>query len=488
MTENLPKKSFTRRLFSHTLNFGLGSVLPKVIGFILIPVYTIYLTPEDFGIVELATSFGAFLLVFMRLGIPGSVTRFYYDFEEKNKLRDYVTTIFWFLIGCSVVIGGLTYFLGYYYLEGLIPGLPFYPFAVIMILVAFFNSNTDLQRRLIQVREQSVYSAKLSTATALITILFSVIFVIGCDMGALGIVLALLITAIVFFVQGQFYLSDDLKGKIEPTYLKPSFMYAMGVLPSHLIGNFAPLLNKALLAGSISVSAVGILGIAIRFTNPLNIFIGAFQSAYLPIYFSYRKKNDPNDAKRLERANSNIWFVACLLFLGSIFFLPAIMRLLTPVEFHESTSLVSIIALGFLVRMYGNLFTIEIYYNKATYWIPFVTALAIGSNLFVVVFSVKYWGAFSVALGLTVGYFVSTVLYIFLAKRTTNVPKDNGFFNFTFIYCLLAFLMQIGFSRYIQIGQVLEILLYGLTLFLFLLLSHRYIKFDIKTLLKFNFK
>ena len=77
-----------------TLNYGLGKFIPQIIGFILIPVYTSYLQPEDYGLVELATSFGSFAFILLRLALPGSVSRFYYDHNEGEELRNYITTNF----------------------------------------------------------------------------------------------------------------------------------------------------------------------------------------------------------------------------------------------------------------------------------------------------------------------------------------------------------------------------------------------------------
>ena len=67
--------AFFRRIFSNIANYGIGGLLPQVIGFFLLPVYTRFLTPEDYGIVEVVGSVGALLFVFIRLGMGGAITR-----------------------------------------------------------------------------------------------------------------------------------------------------------------------------------------------------------------------------------------------------------------------------------------------------------------------------------------------------------------------------------------------------------------------------
>ena len=94
--DDISNKLFLR-LSSATFNYGLGQILPMIIGFFLIPVYTRYLTPEDYGIVALAGPLSALIVILMRVGVPGAVTRFYYDYKEGSELRNYITTVSKFL-------------------------------------------------------------------------------------------------------------------------------------------------------------------------------------------------------------------------------------------------------------------------------------------------------------------------------------------------------------------------------------------------------
>src|SRR5437016_577255 len=86
--EAAPRPALSRRLIGGTLNYGLASILPQVVGFMLIPVYTAFLSPADIGILDLTAAFGAILVVLMRFGVPGAVTRFFFDHHEGESLRD----------------------------------------------------------------------------------------------------------------------------------------------------------------------------------------------------------------------------------------------------------------------------------------------------------------------------------------------------------------------------------------------------------------
>ena len=57
-----------KQLARSSVIYGLGNYGVKVVGFLLIPIYTRYLNPSDYGIMSLVSSFGQALFMFLNLG------------------------------------------------------------------------------------------------------------------------------------------------------------------------------------------------------------------------------------------------------------------------------------------------------------------------------------------------------------------------------------------------------------------------------------
>ena len=316
--EMAPKlvRGMTRRVVEGTLLYGIGQSLPQVVRMLLmLTVFVHFLRPSDYGLIELANCFGAFSITFMRMGVPGAVTRFYFDHSEGEPLRNYVTTIAWFLLICSLVVGclaGLLWPVAAIWL----PGLTFYPLAFLAIVGGVVTVNMELQNRLVQAREQASYQARLTILRATISITLALLFVVALRLGALGMFAGEVASYGVLGLIAVWYLRPELHGRFQRPLLGDSLKYGMGQVPGDLVNTLVPLITRGFLAKVVSTAALGLLAVAVRFTQPLTILINAFQTAYNPIYFSVRKEATPDSLHRLATAARGVWMVAVFCALG----------------------------------------------------------------------------------------------------------------------------------------------------------------------------
>ena len=71
-----------RRLGKHSAVYGLGGIVSRVIAVFLLPVYTRYLDPDDFGAVGAPVALSAVLVTILRAGISSAFFRFTFDSKD----------------------------------------------------------------------------------------------------------------------------------------------------------------------------------------------------------------------------------------------------------------------------------------------------------------------------------------------------------------------------------------------------------------------
>lgn len=407
-----------KRLISHTINYGLGSVLAQVIGFFLIPVYTSYLDPEEYGIIELTVALTAFLIPVMKLGLPGAVTRFYFDFRDnKEKLANYITTLFRmlnlsalsFIIFCAV----------FFHVAGsyLIPDLPFWPYIFLGIITAGLGANNQLQQKLLQNREQSRYSMILKTSFVFFSIGLTLILVIIFELGALGFVLATFVTTFLFFIQAYIYLRKDLGGTYDKKMASESMKFGLGILPHHLANSFAAFLTRSILSRTASLASVGIYSIGLRFFAPLEIIYSSIVTAFVPIYNDYRVKE--NDIK-IRQTIQQILLLSFVIFSLYLFCTPVIMKLMLPPNYLESIKLVPILALAFIGKTLYQISMVEVFYSKNTKFISLLTISSIFLNIIIFISLLGGYQEEAISWGFSAGFLLGGILALFYKKRVSN--------------------------------------------------------------------
>jgi O-antigen/teichoic acid export membrane protein len=449
-----------------TLNYGLAKFVPQIIGFFLIPLYTAYLTPEDYGIVELAGSFALFAMIFMRLALPGSVSRFYYDHKEGPELRNYITTLYWSLILISVVMACVVYIVASFFLSTLIPGLPLVPFVIIVLITGVLNTNSEIQKRLIQARKQSRYSALLTIATSITGIVAAIILVTVFKLGAVGLVSAGLISGFIFFIQAQIYLHKEIGGKFSLKLLMPSFKYSMNVLPSHIVTPFGNLLSRSLLSGFSSLASVGLYSLAMRFITPLYLVSEAFNTAFIPIYFEARKKDDAAGYKRLEEACKKIWIIAVFIFVGASTIVPPLIYLITPERYHPAAFIVPFMAVSFLPTILTVMYSPEMYYSKKTWWVSIIAVTRFLSNLVIALLFIKDLGYYALILAKFIENTIIMLFSIYISRKMFNFNPNVPLIIKSCAIGLVLVALSIVFSQY-QSDKIIQLFVGIATLILF---------------------
>src|SRR4051812_1320500 len=91
-------------LLRHSSIYGLGNVLSRVVAFLMLPLYTRYLTPTDYGMLELIDVTTGMIAIVIGLGLDAAVSRFYYESPDEKDRRAVLSTAYW-LAGLLALVG-----------------------------------------------------------------------------------------------------------------------------------------------------------------------------------------------------------------------------------------------------------------------------------------------------------------------------------------------------------------------------------------------
>src|SRR5919201_4523602 len=92
-----------KRLGKHSVIYGLGGLVSRILAVLLLPLYTRYLSPSDYGKVETLIALTTVLGILLAMGITSAFFRFYFDSSDPGQRLLVVRTSFWFTMGMATI-------------------------------------------------------------------------------------------------------------------------------------------------------------------------------------------------------------------------------------------------------------------------------------------------------------------------------------------------------------------------------------------------
>ena len=119
----------------HMLIYGVGSALQSLLGFLLLPLYTNYLSTEEFGIYSFVTIIGSLSSVLFTIGLPSALNRFYFE-KETETARNHVFSLLVLGTAATIIVQIVIAFALSSWLSTVILDTPIYKWAVFMSMVS----------------------------------------------------------------------------------------------------------------------------------------------------------------------------------------------------------------------------------------------------------------------------------------------------------------------------------------------------------------
>src|SRR4029077_8765007 len=79
---------------ARTVLYAIGTLVPRAIGFLLLPIYAKHMTPADYGVLATVDVFSTYLGITVNAGFSSALLRHFYDHDQAAWQRTAFTTCF----------------------------------------------------------------------------------------------------------------------------------------------------------------------------------------------------------------------------------------------------------------------------------------------------------------------------------------------------------------------------------------------------------
>ena len=402
--------------------YTIGSALPKAIGFLLLPVYTRFLTPEDYGIVSSMAMLGTVVTIFFTLAAEISIYRLYYDYDSTEEKKEFLGTISIFLFLMSTLCV-LLIFLFRNYVELIFKSIPFFPYYAYITLAIYFGIFSQVPQIYYMVIEQAEKFFFLTAGMFLLNIVLSLWFVVGLKAGAEGKLGAQLIANFLFVPLLLFLLNNKVKFKFNFAMLKNGLAYSIPMIPASLSAWVLNLSDRIFIERYFTLKDVGIYSLGYQLAEVVVLLSGGIHKAYAPHFFKVANSKDQKEAKkRLYRSNTAYITVTIFSVFLISFFSKEIVTLMMDVKFIEAYKIIPIIALSYLFGQTSGVLNLYIYQAKKTKAMMYLVMGSASLNIFLNWILVPRFGALGAAYATVASFaFLAVIKYVY-SKRCYFIP------------------------------------------------------------------
>ena len=166
--------NYYKRLIRLGTLYSIGQVGEKALTFFLIPLYTLYLSPVDYGIIGLMSFCVGLLSAVVFSPIINGFNRFYYSPEYKSKKEEFLFTMTFFLIIQAFAISVVFYLLNKSLARLILGDVYLYKVIIVYSFILFFTPLSVFLMNLIRMHEK----IGLFLVFSFTKLLFSTVFVV----------------------------------------------------------------------------------------------------------------------------------------------------------------------------------------------------------------------------------------------------------------------------------------------------------------------
>lgn len=434
-----------KKLAGETVLYGLGSILPRFLNFLLVPLHTTVFGPAAYGDFTFVFSYVAVFNIIFTFGMETAYFRFSSkEGADEKKIFNLTQTV---VIVISLFFSAL-FFLNF---NGILDwfeirenkGILTYIIIIMFVdaVVAIPFAQLRRQRKPLKFALGKLINIGLLVGLNLYLLLYS-----GLEPKLEYVFLANLVANafyLIFFSRELLSWRPAFDRNISPSIFSYSYPIMLTGVAGMINENLSRMTLKLWLPKSFYENpkvALGIFGAAYKYSVLMNLAVQAFRYAAEPFFFA--QSTEQNSPQLFARVNHYFIIVCCILLLGVAINLDILKYILGRAEYWKGLHIVPILLLAYLcLGVYYN-YSVWFKLTDRTYFGTIITivglVITIGGN-YLLIPVLGYVGSSIVALAC---YFSMMMLCYYFGQKYFPIPysviKD---FSYVIITTALVYLV-----------------------------------------------
>ncbi|MGV9002304.1 MAG: lipopolysaccharide biosynthesis protein [Candidatus Saccharimonadaceae bacterium] len=426
-------------LVKNTFIIALGKMSMQAVSLLLLPLYTIYLSPAEYGTVDLILTYVVLFAPLVTLQIEMAAFRFMVDRRGNRQEMAQVMS--------TSVAFALPIIFGVFILAAisatLVNASSYIYLAILFIGVATMNNLFMQFARGMGDNKRFAFS---SIVSGIVAIILNILFIVFLGMGAEGMLLAMLIANLL----GALYLLFSLKlvsylrlSYVDPKIRREMTQYSLPLVPNGVSWWVINAVDRTIISIILGLSANGIYAIAFKFPLIFTTLFSFFSLSWTESASMHINSND-RDKFFSDTANASLKVfsaIGLLIVAGT----PLAFTLFIDSQFNEARMYVPILILGALFNAIVGIYSGIYVAKKLTRQVMNTSLVSAVINIGLTLLLIKYVGLYGTAFSSAVAFLVMAVYrHNDIKKYVTITYEKNLFIILALLYAVVITLYYVS--------------------------------------------
>jgi O-antigen/teichoic acid export membrane protein len=410
----------------HSFVYGLSNLSIKLLGLILMPIYTnkMYLSLEEYGALGVLEATSTILIAIFTLALNNGFNRWYWDNQYADKRNSLFYTILVSVISiaifmCVLLIPSSSV------LSGLIFGEKTYTYVIsIMIGTSALQIIQNITNALMRLQSKSGYYSLVNILKLGVVLLATLYLVVFEKRGVSGIYEAQLIASVFYLILISPYVIRNIKPVFETAILKDIIYYSAPLMLASISGILLSAFDRYCLTYFGELPSVGIYSAGFKIANSIKVVvIGSVQLALMPLM--YKKMNDANCKRFYSNVLKYFTFGVIMVVLFVSLFSYEILNIITvEKEYLNALYVIPLISFGLIFGMMKDTVVIGLNIKKKSTIVGKIIVSVAILNLVLNIIFIPLWGIIGASIATLISQFAYFVFTYKQSQKVFKVPYD----------------------------------------------------------------
>ncbi|RJP62913.1 MAG: hypothetical protein C4543_01335 [Ignavibacteriales bacterium] len=405
-----------KKTVKQTAIYSLGGLSTKLIGLILLPLYTSHLSTSEYGILSIIEITSQILMGFFTLHFSEAMMRWIATEKSPFKHKTIVFTSLFSLVIISSLLLISFYPLTDYFSQVIFGSLQYKYYLELVLIWSALGIIFNIPFSLLRIQEKAVFFV-LITASKFTLILFAnIYFIVGLNLGVEGIIYSQIIGEIFSLLITTPFIIKNIHLKFDFTLFKDMFKYGLPMAFSAVAALLLSFGDRYILNYFLPLSSVGIYSLGFKLSSIINVFLlQSFQLGFVPIAF--KMFDQENSQRFFSKVLTYFTFILAIAVLSISFFGKEIIFLFANQEYHEAYTVIPLIAFAFLIKGINLIFILGFQYSKKTSRYAIIIFAGLVLTIGVNILLIPIIGIYGAGVSMLVSYiFMAVASYLYSQK------------------------------------------------------------------------